>query len=238
MKCKKIKFEDDFIVIEPHYSFASNHSHSMLHVFLSLEDIKLISNEKEYYAKHIVLDSNIPHEVYATSNSSLLYIVDSCSTISDWLRSHYLMDSAIWCGNLHEYQVRKLSESKDFFTTTRNNFLTLIGVESFGFDDNKLDIRIKTILESVRKNEILLFTIPEISKFVGLSTGRLSHLFHENTGMTLKNYLIIYKLRRVFVLIQEGLSITEAAHATGFYDSSHLCRVIKTTTGITLSTFL
>ncbi|NQX46577.1 helix-turn-helix transcriptional regulator [Paenibacillus tritici] len=57
----------------------------------------------------------------------------------------------------------------------------------------------------------------------GLSNSRLSHLFKENTGISLSGYMVLHKLQKATYLIFEGLSITDAAMAAGFDSPSHEC---------------
>ncbi|MDO5696143.1 MAG: helix-turn-helix transcriptional regulator [Eubacteriales bacterium] len=68
-----------------------------------------------------------------------------------------------------------------------------------------------------------------------LSESRLSHLFKAETGMNLKNYMVMMRMKKAFMLINSGQSFTEAAVNAAFYDSAHLCKVVKKYTGITVS---
>ncbi|WP_216857302.1 helix-turn-helix domain-containing protein [Paenibacillus tritici] len=51
----------------------------------------------------------------------------------------------------------------------------------------------------------------------------MSHLFKENTGISLSGYMVLHKLQKATYLIFEGLSITDAAMAAGFDSPSHEC---------------
>ncbi|MFP2910875.1 helix-turn-helix transcriptional regulator [Pyxidicoccus sp. 3LFB2] len=67
---------------------------------------------------------------------------------------------------------------------------------------------------------------------VGLSAGRLSHLFGEEVGLPLRPYILWLRLRRAAGHLQRGASLTQAAHAAGFTDSAHLSHAFRRTFGL------
>jgi AraC-like DNA-binding protein len=67
---------------------------------------------------------------------------------------------------------------------------------------------------------------------VGLSKGRLTHLFRETMGVPLRRWLMWQRLRRAVVVLTRGGSATEAAHEAGFTDTAHLNRVLKMMLGV------
>lgn len=54
-----------------------------------------------------------------------------------------------------------------------------------------------------------------------LSKSRLSHLFKEETGMTLHSYLAFEKLRKTHEYYLNGESLTDSCIKAGFNSSSH-----------------
>ena len=78
-------------------------------------------------------------------------------------------------------------------------------------------------------------SVADIAKHINLSESRLEHLFSEKTGIRLKHYLLLHKLRKAYKLVCEGKSVTEAAYEGGFADSSHLAVVSKRLLGISVS---
>ncbi|AKQ69384.1 Transcriptional regulator, AraC family [Myxococcus hansupus] len=67
---------------------------------------------------------------------------------------------------------------------------------------------------------------------VGLSVGRLSHLFSAEVGFPLRPYILWLRLHRAAEHLQRGASLTEAAHAAGFTDSAHLNHTFRRTFGL------
>ncbi len=67
---------------------------------------------------------------------------------------------------------------------------------------------------------------------VGLSAGRLSHLFGEEVGLPLRPYILWLRLHRAADHLQRGATVTYAAHAAGFTDSAHLSHAFRRTFGL------
>jgi AraC family transcriptional regulator len=72
----------------------------------------------------------------------------------------------------------------------------------------------------------------ELAAAVGLSEGRLGHLFREQTGLPVRRYLLWLRLGDAVGALAGGSSLTEAAHAAGFADSAHLSRTFRRMFGV------
>ena len=64
----------------------------------------------------------------------------------------------------------------------------------------------------------------ELAARVGLSYFRLSHLFADNMGITLRTYQQWRKLRKAISLSKHNYSLAELAAASGFADAAHFSR--------------
>lgn len=60
-----------------------------------------------------------------------------------------------------------------------------------------------------------------------LSPDRLTHLFREQTGLSIKRYLLWAKIRRTVQLLGSGRPLTEIALAGGFTDAAHMSRTFQ-----------
>jgi AraC-like DNA-binding protein len=75
----------------------------------------------------------------------------------------------------------------------------------------------------------------ELARRVGLSPGRLTHLFQEETGTSLRSYQLWLRGRDALRRFGATSSLTEVAHAAGFADAAHLSRTAKRMLGVTAS---
>ncbi len=72
-----------------------------------------------------------------------------------------------------------------------------------------------------------------------LSKSRFLHLFKEEVGIDLKNYLLLKRMEKVYrAVIQKHMRITEAAIMAGFSSSSHFAEACKKHYGISLTDFM
>lgn len=75
--------------------------------------------------------------------------------------------------------------------------------------------------------------ITEIAEKFGIHKSYLSHLFTQNVGMSLWNYVILRRINAFNDLLRKGLSIEEASYQVGFQNYSNFFRLYKKHTGMT-----
>jgi transcriptional regulator GlxA family with amidase domain len=75
-------------------------------------------------------------------------------------------------------------------------------------------------------------SLEALATAVGLSPGRLMHVFTASIGIPLRPYLAWLKLQRAAGAIVSGAPLGEAAHAAGFADSAHMSRTFRRMFGV------
>ncbi|HEU5158258.1 MAG TPA: AraC family transcriptional regulator [Streptosporangiaceae bacterium] len=78
--------------------------------------------------------------------------------------------------------------------------------------------------------------VPALADTVGLSAGRLSHLFNTEVGISVPAYVRWLRLREAGTALAAGANLTDAAYAAGFADSAHLSRTFRRAFGMSPST--
>ncbi len=93
--------------------------------------------------------------------------------------------------------------------------------------------RVRTLLSMLRNGGIDDATSLEVlAGAVGLSPGRLMHVFTSSVGIPLRPYLAWLRVQRAAMAIVSGNSLTDAALASGFSDAAHMSRTFRRMLGI------
>jgi len=88
------------------------------------------------------------------------------------------------------------------------------------------DRRIQKVLEILENNPSC--STDELAKGVNLSRSRLEHLFKEQAGMHLGDYVSECRLRTAAELLKStDMSVKEIAHIAGYEHSSSFIRAFK-----------
>ena len=77
------------------------------------------------------------------------------------------------------------------------------------------------------------FSLKTLASVSGLSQSRFMHVFTESVGVPLRPYILWLRLQRAACDLQDGASITSAAHSAGFSDGAHLTRTFRRMLGMT-----
>ena len=94
-----------------------------------------------------------------------------------------------------------------------------------------IDHRVQAVIHKINSPNDMLLSINRLAQQVHLSTSRLSHLFSEEVGIPIKQYLLWRKLYHAGSLIAKGELIAEAA-AASFTDAAHFTRQFTKTFGL------
>ncbi|TGK86946.1 AraC family transcriptional regulator [Leptospira noumeaensis] len=116
-----------------------------------------------------------------------------------------------------------------------NQILSSLGSET---TPKKYDKRIEMVIQKIKEKMPNPVTLTELSEISGISTDRFMHLFKENMGIPLRQYLLWQRLHIAAKLLQGGENLTTASHAAGFSDQAHLSRTFKKMFGVKPSLIL
>lgn len=94
------------------------------------------------------------------------------------------------------------------------------------------DPRILRAITEIRQHLDEPIKLPALARRIGLSPGRLRHLFVAETGVSFRRYLLWERLNKALSLGFGGASWTEAAYAANFADSAHLSRTCQRMFGL------
>ena len=93
--------------------------------------------------------------------------------------------------------------------------------------------RITAALDFISRRLTAGIALRDVAAAVHLSPSRLRHLFVEETGVTLRGYVLWLRILRAVAAMMDGRTWTDAAHEAGFADSAHLSRTFRRMFGVT-----
>ena len=97
---------------------------------------------------------------------------------------------------------------------------------------SEMDSRIVKCIQYIKQSDLEKIYIDQIAELVYLSSSRLSHLFKEETGLTVRQFVLHCKLVKSLQAIYEQHNFTESSFMGGFSDQPHFTKTFKKAFGI------
>jgi AraC-like DNA-binding protein len=230
---------DDHILAITDTIEADLHSHLFIQVSVSLDsDFRMDIDGDSFSCRGIIIDSNIKHCFGGNRSKQMFLLIDNTSKLAKQLRNTILGDKE-YCV-LSDETVDKISalitHNFQFLINSSDYWDVLIQLlKVFGIEYKNLDImdeRISQVIDLLKACNSSEHSIKMFAKEVCLSESRLSHLFKENTGVSLSSYIVLHKLQKAMIYIFDKMSITDAALLAGFDSPSHFAAVSKRLLGM------
>lgn len=98
-----------------------------------------------------------------------------------------------------------------------------------------VDPRVHQIVALLRRNPNC--RLNDLAKAVGVSASRMSHIFTDSMGFSLRSYILWFKMYVAMDMIQTQPRVTDAALRAGFVDLAHFSREFQRAFGASVSYF-
>ncbi|GIO44327.1 helix-turn-helix domain-containing protein [Paenibacillus apis] len=218
---------------------AEEHRHSFLQVTISLTgefDIEVAGQSLS--GPGIIINSNVVHRLKEAGHLLMLLLIDSTSEMAAGFK-RYLEEQPYHVfpqgemKSIREFVQKEYAGVKDpdSYRSFLGQLMMLLGVQQV--NTAIVDPRIREFIQLIKDCTDSEHSVSQYARQFGLSNSRMSHLFKENTGISLSGYMVLHKLQKATYFIFEGLSITDAAMAAGFDSPSHLAATSKQLLGMT-----
>ncbi|MGL5149281.1 MAG: helix-turn-helix domain-containing protein [Clostridium sp.] len=217
---------------------AEKHKHHMMQVFIAIEagfDIKVLG--KKLSCNFLVVDSNVEHEFKCNDNLVFTMVIEATSNIAEEIKEKYIKDNDYYifseeCFERVKEQCLNLLENNEKYNGFLEYFYDILELKNNAF--HSYDDRVVEILKVINECDCTDHSLERYSREVYLSQSRLAHLFKEQTGIPLKSYIVLHKLKKAYEFILKGDNITEASYKAGFSTPSHLAETNKKLTGMSV----
>jgi len=96
----------------------------------------------------------------------------------------------------------------------------------------EMDSRVVKCIQHIKQSDLEKIYIDQMAELVYLSSSRLSHLFKEETGLTVRQFVLHRKLVKSLQAMYEQHNFTESSFIGGFSDQPHFTKTFKNAFGI------
>lgn len=222
---------NNHIMIHSEYSEPLPHRHAAAHAFLSKNTMQVQVGDATYSARGIVIPSGLVHAADNKGQPVLVFLFDESTKASEFIKRVQMLPD-----ELVDLLFRSFGE---YETNGRNpedysKFIQEL-YQGIGIDDSPREIqdeRIQAAIYYINQRIGTKITCGEVASAVFMSESRFSHLFREEMGITFAGFLQMRQLSYAYYLIIQGMSVTEAAIASGFSSSSHFAATHKRVFGL------
>ncbi len=235
----KIYWGKDKITMLTDHLAAKNHSHLMLQLFLSLEgSMEIRVSGKRISCRGIVVSGNVPHAVYAKKRLHLSVLIEPASGLAEQFyrklegKAYLLLEGH----GMDELQKQATEMAEDESASCYYKFMEkLYQFMDLNPSPKEYDERIQQLFLLLASCNCDDHRISVFAEQTALSPSRLSHLFREQTGVSLKSYILLHQMEKAFMELLKGASITRAAMEAGFDSPSHFAATVKRMMGMPAS---
>lgn len=200
------------------------HAHPAMEILYARDSPFVIETptNKTHQATFVIVDANVHHRIVATSGPVQVIMLErSLPSLEEIWRG-------LDIGGMKDIWISEESRAEEqlfrYFANAQIQYHIKDGYSS----------RILNCLDYLNSASV---DYPEMMKVlqgrVHLSESRLSHLFKEEVGISIKRYLVWSRLKRTaYTFINEDRTLYEAALEAGFYDQAHMSNAFKQLLGL------
>ena len=223
------------LLICAEYADPEPHKHSAAHILLSLDNpIEIITANERLVCRGILIPSGMLHTANTNISRVLVFLFDNTTAVAEQISKLSIIPD--------EVVDRIRTAYCDFENSDKSALSYRIFVqcvlacsEITVAEPLPPDTRIECALTYIQSKLHERITCDDVAGYIFLSTGRFSHLFKEQVGMTFAAYLIYQRVIKTYTDMINGKSITDASLDAGFSSSAHFAETNKRLFGLSAS---
>jgi AraC-like DNA-binding protein len=217
------------------------HAHHALQIEIGLyKRFKIHHSQEELTCRFALIPPDVPHKIDDCNDAQAVIYLEPESIMGQRLKQFYKNKKIEKLKfNSIEPFIKELHRFSEKIHSCHEAGLLLRAIlEALSGEDllfNELDDRIKEVIGICKTARDKKISTKVLAERVGLSEGRLIHLFKDQVGIPIRRYLLWARLSDALMHLSKGGSFTEAAHQAGFSDSAHLSRTYRNMYGNSLN---
>lgn len=236
-------YNTDMLAFIAHCIPVEMHDHHAVQLVTSLDRPypAILAGQSKESVQGFLVDAHIPHACYATASTVLVISVDADSTKGKALRQKLdgqpfrLLDDLMAAETYRRFRTGYQNGASTAFDP-----LELVSLLSEAAPRApEPDRRVVAAMDFVARHIEQTVSLPAIAGAVGLSEGRLRHLFVRDIGIPIRTYVLWSRMKvAIHGLAVGGMTLTDAAAHAGFADHAHFSRTFRRMFGVSPSILL
>ena len=216
------------------------HAHHALQIEIGLnEQFRIHHGQEKFTCRFALIPPDVPHKIDDCDDAQAVIYLEPESIMGQRIKQIYKNKKIEKLKfNIVEPFIKELQRfSGKVHSCYEAGLLLRAILETLSGEDlpfNELDDRIREVIGICRTARDKKISTKVLAERVGLSEGRLIHLFKDQVGVPIRRYLLWARLSDALMHLSKGGSFTEAAHKAGFSDSAHLSRTYRSMYGNSL----
>lgn len=216
------------------------HQHPVIQLVIGIDAPFLKKDENNLWQPHqaLLIAPNVAHECNAANKRVFSLNIEPESRIGEHIMRSFKKDEIFKNLNDDELSYFDFDKIDQMIKDEELEKLYQL-ISKFFYIKNPTtpallsqDERVIKIRKYIQENIHQKFETNELCQLVFLSESRLLHLFKENVGIPIRNYILWMRIKTAIELIVSGKNLTYAAHEAGFSDSSHFSKTFVNTIGL------
>ncbi len=221
------------------------HRHGAIQIILAMEQPFLIRIEHGDWqeTKAVIIDSNVPHQLKDLHGHHISLSIVPERSHGQHSQQYVLKGSKIQFLDYLDVSLYRnkfqqcLDQQYDCpraFQLCEEFIDHLTGVRGY---TGIIDDRIQQVINWIQQNLSKPISAQKLAQSIYLSEDRFLHLFKEQLGLPLRQYILYQRIMTAMMEYLRGKNLTEAAYLAGFSDSAHFTRTFIAMNGFKPSQF-
>ncbi|MGH1338437.1 MAG: helix-turn-helix domain-containing protein [Aureispira sp.] len=210
----------------------TNHKHYAIQISIVLKGLYTLHVAAQCLeCTGIYINSNVEHKHNSLNGIHLSIFLDAETDIGQELSNTFSSDFHLFDPSpiLVKKFISQLTQQKKFLSVVEGFLYSLFNLSPI---ERKIDDRILQTMEKITSTPIQNLRFEELLADIPLSISRIRHLFKAQVGISIQRYLLWVKVKKAFVQLTKGESLSQAAYTAGFADQAHMSRTIKDMFGL------
>ncbi|MBN3006278.1 helix-turn-helix transcriptional regulator [Chromobacterium alkanivorans] len=236
---------DDHLLVIGQRIHAEPHTHHYAHLMLCLEPdpartLRVRIGSDAVACRGLLLDGGVEHAFYGKDGLHALLLIDHTSRLWRELKARHLparqtyavLPEPLTRALAARFAAMTAAACRSCYHSHWRGVLKQLGLDPRLAGHAPSDGRLRGVLARIRRSPADERSIRHLARQIHLSPSRLSHLFKQQTGGTLKHYLLFQQLLDALGAVAQHNSVSAAALDAGFDTPSHLSATCRRLIGI------